>query len=88
MSYKVVLSSKAERDLSKIDKYQAKMIVSWIAKNLDGCENPRAIGKPLVANLRGYWRYETGSYRIICEIQDAKLTIAAIKIGHRREVYG
>jgi len=28
-----------------------------------------------------------GDWRIICEIQDAKLVILALRVGHRREVY-
>jgi mRNA interferase RelE/StbE len=28
-----------------------------------------------------------GDWRIICEIQDAKLVVLALRVGHRREVY-
>jgi len=56
MGYSVQLSNNSRKALRKIDRYQAKIIVSWIRKNLDGCENPRIHGKALEDNLKGYWR--------------------------------
>ncbi len=63
------------------------MIKSWIEKNLIGCDNPRAHGKSLTADLRGQWRYRIGDYRLLCEILDDELVILALRIGHRREIY-
>jgi mRNA interferase RelE/StbE len=37
--------------------------------------------------LGTFWRYRVGDYRIICEIQDDKLCVLVVEIGHRREVY-
>ena len=87
MYYSAEFSKKAEKDLQKIDKYQAKLIYNWVLVNLDGCQNPRAMGRPLTANLQGYWRYEVGNYRLICDIQDNVCKIIVVKTGHRREVY-
>ena len=50
-------------------------------------EEPRARGKALSANLKGFWRYRVGDIRIICEIVDMELVIAVIDIGHRRSIY-
>jgi len=33
------------------------------------------------------WRYRVGDFRIICEIQDEKLVVLALAVGHRREIY-
>ena len=63
------------------------MMKSWIEKNLVGCENPRIHGKGLTANRSGQWRYRIGDYRLICQIQDERLVILALTIGHRREIY-
>lgn len=49
--------------------------------------NPREHGKPLKGNLKDYWRYRVGNYRIIAEIDDAKIRIVIIEIGHRRKIY-
>ena len=85
--YRVQYADDALGALKKIDRYQAKIIVAWIEKNLVGCENPRLYGKPLTANLKGLWRYRIGAYRVIAEIQDKIVTIEIIDIGHRREIY-
>ena len=59
--------------------------VSW---NLQDCQNPRLHGKGLTANRSGQWRYRIGDYRLLCQIDDGKLVILALSVGHRREVYG
>ena len=64
-----------------------RVILAWLLKNIDGCEDPRAHGKGLTANRSGKWRYRVGDYRILCEIKDEELVVLAIEIGHRREVY-
>ena len=87
MAYTVEFSKKAEKNLQKIDNYQAKLIYNWVANNLDGCKDPRAMGKPLTADLQGYWRYEVGNYRLICDIQDNVCKVILVKVGHRREIY-
>ena len=56
------------------------------AKNLVGTENPRLHGKGLTANRSGQWRYRIGDYRLICNINDNKLIILALSVGHRRDV--
>lgn len=83
----VVYSERALKELKKLDKHTAKWILAWIQKNLIGCTNPRAHGKGLTANRSGQWRYRIGDYRLLAEIQDDKLIILALSVGHRREVY-
>lgn len=70
-----------------MDKNTRKLLYAWIDKNLHGCENPRSHGKGLVANRSGQWRYRVGDYRILAEIQENKLIILVITIGHRKEIY-
>jgi mRNA interferase RelE/StbE len=87
MRWSVSMSPEAEKQLSKFDRYTQRIIASWIDKHLDGCEDSRATGKPLSANLVGRWRYRIGDYRMIAEIRDSEIVILIVKIGHRREVY-
>ena len=70
-----------------MDKSIQLLIIKWIDKNLNGTENPRQQGKALSANYSGYWRYRIGDYRLVCEIEDDRLIIIALNIGHRREIY-
>ena len=87
MSYTILFTQRAKKQLSKLDKNIAKLIASWLKKNLEGCENPRIHGKALVANKAGQWRYRVGDYRILAEIKDDEVIILVLQIGHRREIY-
>lgn len=87
MIYKVEYTENALKELEKLDKSVARVIVSWIKKNLDGCKDPRVHGKALGQNRVGQWRYRIGDYRIISLIEDNKLIILLIAIGHRKNIY-
>lgn len=87
MKYKVLFTTKSKKQLKKLDKYTQSLIIGWIEKNLEGCENPRVHGKGLTANRTGQWRYRIGDYRLICEINDNEVVILVLEIGHRREIY-
>jgi len=87
MRFSVEYTQQAVRDLKKLDKYTASLILGWIEKNLVDCENPRQHGKGLTANRSGQWRYRVGDYRILADIQDEKIVILVLEIGHRREIY-
>ncbi|MCL1859846.1 MAG: type II toxin-antitoxin system RelE/ParE family toxin [Oscillospiraceae bacterium] len=87
MIYKVEFTEKAQKFLKKTDKYTAKLITAWIRKNLENCENPRLYGKGLTSNRSGQWRYRIGDYRVLAEIQDNKIIILILEIGHRRDIY-
>ena len=83
MKYTVVFSKEALKDLKKLDKHTAALIIGWVRKNLEGCENPRAHGKGLTANLSGKWRYRVGDYRLLADIQDDKVVIMMLRVGRR-----
>ena len=87
MSYRVETTARFRKEFKKLDRYTQKILKAWLEKHLIGCENPRATGKGLTANLAGLWRYRIGDYRLICEIEDEKLVILALTIGHRSEIY-
>lgn len=87
MSYNVETTARFDKEFKKLDRYTQRMIKAWIDKNLVGCTDPRAHGKALTANRNGQWRYRIGDYRLICLIEDNRLIITALNIGHRREVY-
>ena len=87
MNYSVETTSRFDKEFKKLDRYTQRMIKAWIEKNLEGCTNPRQYGKGLTANRNGQWRYRIGDYRLICQIEDDRLVILALNIGHRREVY-
>ena len=85
--YNVELSDRFKREFRKLDKYTQKIIRAWIDRNLVDCENPRVHGKSVTANRSGQWRYRIGDYRLICSIEDDKLVILALSVGHRSDIY-
>ncbi|MCR4594149.1 MAG: type II toxin-antitoxin system RelE/ParE family toxin [Clostridiales bacterium] len=87
MSYSVLTTARFDKEFKKLDGFTQRMVKSWIEKNLIDCDNPRIHGKALTADKKGLWRYRIGDYRLICIIEDDKLIITALNIGHRREVY-
>ncbi len=87
MKYKVVYDKKAIKSLSKIDQGQKVIILAWIEKNLVDTNEPKKHGKALKGNLKEYWRYRIGDYRILADINDNQIQIIIINIGHRREIY-
>lgn len=87
MTYHVELTSAAIRQLRKMDRFDAKLILNWIERNLEGCSDPRAHGKGLTSNRSDEWRYRVGNYRILALIKDDRLVIEVFTVGHRRDVY-
>lgn len=85
--YKVEYTAAAVKQLRKLDKHTRKLIYAWIDKYLMNCEDPRVRGKSLSADRNGQWRYRIGDYRILAEIQDEKIIILILNIGHRRDIY-
>lgn len=88
MKYTVEYTQQAVKDLRKLDKQTRTFILSWVEKNLVNCENPRQHGKGFTANRSGQWRYRVGDYRLIADIQDDRVVILLLHIGHRRDIYG
>lgn len=87
MAWTVEYTKAALKQLKKMDRFDARLILSWIEKNLEGCSDPRAHGKGLTANRSGEWRYRVGDYRVLCTLEDDRLIVQVFTIGHRRDVY-
>ena len=85
--YVVLFEKAAQKALRKMDKSQANIIMAWVRKNLEGTDDPRRSGKPLVADQKGKWRYRIGDYRLICHIYDVDILVLVLDIGHRRKAY-
>jgi mRNA interferase RelE/StbE len=82
----VEFSETALKRLKKLDHSIQIKIKKWKTE-IEALENPRSRGKPLTQNLQGYWRYRIEDYRLICDIQDEKLVILVLTVGHRSNIY-
>jgi len=88
MPYGLDFTSKAKKQFDKLDKYAQEQIGRYLEKHFgDEPADPRSHGRPLTGRLKGYWRYEIGKYRLICDIQDNICKVIVVKAGHRREIY-
>ena len=85
--YKVLFTEKAKKQLHKLDKQRFIIIMNWIGKNLENCENPRLFGKALTADRSEQWRYRIGDYRLITRIDDEMITVFVLEVCHRKNVY-
>ncbi len=75
------------KKFKRLEKNQQQRIIDFLEDRVLQHNNPKILAKPLSGSLRGYWRFRVGDYRIIVDIQDDILTIVALDLGHRREVY-
>ena len=86
MIWLIEYSDQFRRAARKLDKTELQRIVNYLDQ-LATLSSPRDRGKALSGQLSGYWRYRIGDYRVLVEIRDKQLTIVAITVGHRRDVY-
>ena len=86
MKYRIFYTEKSIRQLKKMDPSTKKLITHYFRK-IEQLNEPRAKGKALSANLKGFWRYRIGDHRAICEIDDDRIIIILIDVGHRKDIY-
>jgi len=88
MAWKIELSDTAARELDRLDPPQSKRILKFLNERVAPLQNPRSIGQALRGSELGeFWKYRVGDYRLICRIEDDRLLILVLRVGHRREVY-
>ncbi len=76
------------KSVEKMDRQMRQRIKTFLQERIAGLEDPRQSGKALKgSSLGNFWCYRVGDYRIICDIQDRRLVVLVIEIGHRREIY-
>ena len=87
MAWTLRFTETALKQLKKLDKQTSDLITRVLEQKIARTADPHLFGKALTGELRGYWRYRIGDYRIICELKDQELIILVLAIGHRREIY-
>lgn len=84
MAYKLEILPAAKRQLDRLPA-DARRRVSEAVNRLG--ENPRPAGVKKLAGEESLYRVRAGDYRIVYRIEDNRLLVLLLKIGHRREVY-
>jgi mRNA interferase RelE/StbE len=68
-------------------RQMARRIVDYMDGRIAPSDNPRSTGKTLSGPLGAFWRYRVGDCRVICDIQDKRLTVLVVEVGNRGDVY-
>jgi mRNA interferase RelE/StbE len=87
LDWTIELSPSARKQFAKLDRTTQQRIRSYLNSLISSTEHPTQRGKPLTGGLAGTWRYRAGDYRILCEIQNHRLVVLVIRIGHRSNIY-
>ena len=86
--YSVIWTKRAIKQLLKLPKKQQILIYKWVSDNLEGCKNPKEVKDcKKVEGTKTGWRFRVGTYRLLTTIKGDKLTIEAVRVGHRQDVY-
>jgi mRNA interferase RelE/StbE len=76
------------KTIEKLDFVTRRRLRNFLEDRVANLEDPRQVGQALQGSELGkFWRYRVGDYRIICDLQDERLVVLVIEVGHRREVY-
>lgn len=82
-SYELVFKKSVAKDLRAFPNQDVKRIMQRIRSLAD---DPRPAGCEKLSGQERY-RVRQGVYRIVYEIEDDKLIVLIVKVGHRRDVY-
>ena len=88
MPWDYELSGGAIRNLERLGPSVTLAVKRYLDKRIKGAPDPRAFGKPLRHGLKGLWRYRVGDYRLLCRLEDRRLVVLVVEVGHRSTVYG
>jgi mRNA interferase RelE/StbE len=83
----IEISRTAEKQIIKLDRNAQRAVQRFLRERLSVSDNPREWGKPLRGEKKGLWRYRVGDYRLICDIQDERITVLILEVEHRKDVY-
>ena len=88
MSWKIKVSSHAERYFKKLDKKFRQRLRKELLV-LGDCENPldHKDVKPLTGDLRGFFRLRIGGYRVIFSVRKEQKIIAVVNIVPQGDAY-
>jgi mRNA interferase RelE/StbE len=88
MAYSVEVSQSADHELDKLDPQHRRRILRFLNQRVAKLDDPRSLGEALHGSLLGeFWKYCVGDYRLICKIEDTRLLVLVLRIGHRKEIY-
>jgi len=88
MAYRIELSTEVVGELDVLDPQHRKPILKFLHDRVAKLDDPRTIGHALPGSRLGeVWKCRVGDYRLICRIEDDRLLVLFLRLGHLREIY-
>ncbi len=87
-AWRVEFDPDAARELRKLGHEARRAIQAYLRNRIATADDPRRFGHALLGDLKGFWRYRVGDYRIVADISDQEIRVMIVTVGHRRDVYG
>ena len=82
MTYKLVYTQRAAKDISKLQRNVKERIKRTLERY---AENPFFYARKMTGPTLGTYRFRVGNYRVIFDIEGDELII--LRVGHRSEIY-
>jgi mRNA interferase RelE/StbE len=82
--YEVAYTPSAAKQIHKLDRVARDRVLRTVQILRGTPRPPRAIR---LAGSKELWRVRTGDYRIIYCLEDDRLLVVVVKVGHRGDVY-
>ena len=88
MVWRIEVDEAASKELGKFDRQVARRIIAFLRERVASLADPRSLGQALHGHRFGeLWKYRVGDYRVIARIEDQRLCILVVRVGHRGDVY-
>ena len=87
MAWEIEFERGAERELDRLDATVRSRILRFLFERVAEHPNPGVLADPLRGPLAGFVRWRVGDYRIYGRIEDDRLIIVIVGVGHRSEIY-
>jgi len=83
MTYQITIKRTAAKALADLQADERQRITQALFALAD---NPRPAGVKKLKGREG-WRIRIGQYRVLYTIDDDRLIVLVVNVGHRREIY-
>jgi mRNA interferase RelE/StbE len=84
VSYKVEITASAEKELARLPKAD-RVRVARAIMTLAAVPRPRGCRK--LTGQEDVYRIRVGVYRVIYSIEDRRIVVVVLKLGHRKDIY-
>ena len=85
MAWRIDFTPQAEKDLSALGYVAARRVITYLRERVP--LDPKSHGGNLKGQLREFWRWRVGDFRILGRIEDNQLLVIVVHVGHRSVIY-